>query len=178
MGYVEIGLRALFVTVFAASFVSKTGGFDAFAGSVRGMVPAAGQLARPIAWVVFAFEAAVCLLLVLPAHTTAATGFLLASTLLLAFTLGIAATLRRGARVPCRCFGDTSTPVGPIHLVRNLLLVVVALAGAGATTAAERQLPIPVMLLCAAAGVLLGAIVIELDAIVRLFRPVRVPSKT
>lgn len=56
---------------------------------------------------------------------------LLAAGLLSAFAVAVARRVRRGDAVPCGCFGETSPrPVGRDTVVRNVLLVVLALTAA------------------------------------------------
>ncbi|MFC7643690.1 MauE/DoxX family redox-associated membrane protein [Streptosporangium lutulentum] len=76
---------------------------------------------------VFAAELAAVVLLAVP--TTAVIGFALSAVLLTGFAAGIAGALRRGERTPCRCFGAAGTRLGPAHLVRNLVLAVIAAVG-------------------------------------------------
>ncbi|WP_214324280.1 MauE/DoxX family redox-associated membrane protein [Nonomuraea sediminis] len=112
-----------------------------------------------------AAEAAVPLLLL----TFPVAGFCLAVALLAAFITGIVRVHRAGERVACRCFGDSRTPLGPRHVVRNALLIAVALAGAlTASSSAEGTNPAFVI---ASAGVgLIGSVVFILfDDISDLF---------
>lgn len=54
-----------------------------------------------------------------------------AAALLVGFTLLVAARVLRGDAVPCGCFGETSPqPVGRDTIVRNVLLVVLAVMAA------------------------------------------------
>lgn len=54
-----------------------------------------------------------------------------AAALLGGFTLLVAVRVRRGDAVPCGCFGETSpAPVGADTVLRNLLLVVLAVMAA------------------------------------------------
>lgn len=56
---------------------------------------------------------------------------LLAAGLLSAFAVAVAIRVRRGDAVPCGCFGETSPqPVGRDTVLRNVLLVVLALTAA------------------------------------------------
>lgn len=72
-------------------------------------------------------------------------GAALASALFLTFAAGIANVLRQGRRPECHCLGQLhSAPVGPLVVVRNLLLMVASLVVAGqpvfpltATTASQ-----------------------------------------
>ncbi len=54
--------------------------------------------------------------------------------LLVAFTVAIVRQLHAGARPPCACFGAWSTaPIGPAHVVRNAVLIALAVTVAAAT---------------------------------------------
>ena len=51
--------------------------------------------------------------------------------LLAVFTVLIVSKLRRGEHPPCACFGAWSaTPIGPRHVLRNLVLIAVAAVAA------------------------------------------------
>ena len=51
-------------------------------------------------------------------------GATVAFAILLGFTVFLVQLIRDGVSAPCNCFGATSdSPVGPIHLVRNGLLL-------------------------------------------------------
>ncbi|WP_432993405.1 MauE/DoxX family redox-associated membrane protein [Dactylosporangium sp. CA-233914] len=132
MGYVEIAARLLVGTVFVVALAGKVSSgraYHAFAASLRQMrvlperaVPAAtaGSVAA---------EVAVVVLLALPLRWAAAAGFVVAAGLFAVFAAAIAASLRGGNRAPCRCFGASSTPLGRGHIVRNAVLIAIALAG-------------------------------------------------
>ncbi|MEU6427173.1 MauE/DoxX family redox-associated membrane protein [Microbispora sp. NPDC046973] len=126
MDYLIVGCRTLLALLFLASATGKLRGADAY----RDFVAATGRLAprflptRRAAVAVVATEIAIVALVAVPA--TAAAGFLLAAGLLTAFTLAILAALRRDERAPCACFGRSRRRLGRGHVVRNLLLLVVA----------------------------------------------------
>lgn len=84
-------------------------------------VPAA--IARIVPW----FELALGVLLVLGVGTPWVP--LVAVATLVVFTLFIVHRLLDGSRPPCACFGSRSTrPLGPRHVVRNLVFLVLAVA--------------------------------------------------
>lgn len=56
-------------------------------------------------------------------------GLVLAGVLLAVFTAAIASAIRRGMRIPCNCFGAALLPLGPLDLVRNILLGLCASGG-------------------------------------------------
>ena len=114
---------------------------------------------------VVATEAAVPVLLLFPAAVFY--GFALAGDLLAAFTTAIVIALKRGRRAPCQCFGASSTPLGPSHLVRNAILLISVLAGGLALDVRPQQ---AAGLVVAIAAGLVGAIlIVAMDDIAFLF---------
>ena len=88
-------------------------------------VPA--RIARPVAVGLVASEAIVAVMLLIDPLAWAAA--IAATALLAVFTVLVVTSLARGRRPPCNCFGSTSTaPIGPGTLVRNGLLLAVAVA--------------------------------------------------
>jgi len=164
MEYLRAACAALIAVVFAASSVSKLRDFRGFARSVPVLVPMPARWVRPVSVAVVVAEASTAVLVVVPA--TAAAGFVLASGLLLAFTAAIAASLRRGQRAPCRCFGAADTPVGPRHLARNTVLVCFAVLGA---LAPEHLPPVAGAAVAVAAGAVVAVLVIAMDDIAIVF---------
>ena len=82
-------------------------------------------VARALPWVELVLGGLVAAGVGLPWSALAAAG------MLAAFTVAVGARLARGDAVPCGCFGETSPePVGLDTVVRNLLLVALALVGA------------------------------------------------
>jgi hypothetical protein len=83
--------------------------------------------------VVVAGEVSVVVLLGLPA--TVAVGFGAAAVLLVALSVVVARTVIGAVPVPCRCFGPSRQPLGWPHVVRNVLLLLSAVAGGLAASA-------------------------------------------
>ncbi|MEV5742741.1 MauE/DoxX family redox-associated membrane protein [Microbispora rosea] len=128
MAYLFAFCRLLTGIVFLMSAVSKLRGraaYEEFTAATRALVRLP---ARPVAALVVAAEIAIAPLLAW--RPTVLAGFCVALGLLVAFTAVIVVALRRGRRVPCRCFGASAVPVGAGHLARNAVLIVVAAAGA------------------------------------------------
>ncbi|QYC42071.1 hypothetical protein Nocox_22335 [Nonomuraea coxensis DSM 45129] len=123
MPYIELGCRAVLCFVFLAALAGKATGWRAFVSSVPGLAP--GLPAAPVAVAVLAAESAAVALLVLGERA----GFVLAAVMTAAFAAAILQALRRGSAATCRCFGVTAAPLGRAHVVRNLLLVAVAVIG-------------------------------------------------
>jgi ABC-type microcin C transport system permease subunit YejB len=169
-GYVIVACRCAVGLVFLVAVAGKVRGrstFDAFAGSVRALLPMA-RYHRQLASAVVAAEAAVPVLLALP--TTARAGAAWAAVVLLAFTAAVVAALRRGPGVPCRCFGASTVPLGRRHVVRNALLLA-AVAGAA--------FPVPTAghpagtALALFAGGCAALVITRFDEITDLFSPAR-----
>jgi hypothetical protein len=175
MQYLAIGIRCLVGVVFLTSSLSKAAGGAAFNGFVESiretrLLPAA--LARPMAIVVVLAEFAAWILVSAVVFPAVAAGFAVAAGLLVAFTVGIVLVVRRGGRVSCRCFGASTIPLGPRHVVRNVFLIgTVGVGAAGASTSAGPLHPAGVAA-AVCAGLVLGALVTRFDDIVDLFRPV------
>ncbi|MGW1077955.1 MauE/DoxX family redox-associated membrane protein [Streptomyces sp. NPDC002537] len=174
MGYLALGIRCLIGAVFLASSVGKVmgqGAFDRFVSSVEGMRVLPARSARSVARSVVVAEFTVCVALVAPVRAAAVTGFVVAGGLLAVFATGILLSLRQGVRAPCRCFGVSASPLGPRHVVRNLVLTALTVVGAaavsasGATTAGGAAVAV-------VGGLLAGGLVAALDDILDLFRPV------
>ena len=165
MEYVGVGCASFIGWVFLASAISKLRHFGEFTRSLPALAPVRPGQVRPLAVAVVATEAAVPVLLLFPA--TVFYGFALAGALLAVFTAAIGTALKRGRRAPCRCFGASSTPLGPSHLVRNAILLISTLAGG---LALDAQPPQAAGLVVAIAVGLVGAIlIVAMDDIAFLF---------
>lgn len=175
MQYAEIGMRCLIGTVFLAAAVSKLAGrrsFAAFAGSITELNVLPPALTRWAAIAVVCGECLVCLLLLVPTAPAAVLGFTGAGVLLVLFAVVIGRVVAAGGRTACRCFGASTVPLGVRHIVRNAVLAGLAAAGAAAARHTGPVHPAG-LVLAALSGVLAGGLVIALDTVVDLFRPVR-----
>lgn len=172
MAYSALACQFAIGVAFAVSGISKLAGRTAFAEFVASL----GTLTRvpprwraPLAGVVVALELAVPVALATPA---AAVALLLAAGLLVAFSAVVWTALRRRTTARCRCFGPSSAPLGPVHLVRNGLLLAVAAAGAALLLTGP---PGPVdpggLVVAGATGVVLAAVLIRFDDLVSVFIP-------
>lgn len=172
--YLSIGVRCLVGTVFLVSSASKVvapGASRAFVASLHDLRLLPPRLVRPLALVVVVGEIAVWVLLATPAAPAVAVGFLLAAGLLVAFAVGIGLATYRGRRVPCRCFGASTVPLGPRHVVRNGILAAVATTGAAVVNTTGPLHPGGVVV-AALAGLLLGGLTAVLDDLLALYRPI------
>jgi hypothetical protein len=149
--------RTALLVVLVTAAASKSTGFASFRESLPGFgLPAL----RSLALAVVTAEAAAALLLVIAPRA----GFLAAAALLAGFTLVLGRPLRRGQPVACRCFGASDAPVGVRHLVRNALLLLVAVGGlSGPTPAAPTAAG-------AVAGLALSTLAIRWDDLLFLVR--------
>jgi hypothetical protein len=121
--------RVLLAGVFllaAASKVRSRKAFDEFRIAVGrlGHVPRALAPAVVVGVVGIEFGTAVALLI--PA--TAVPALVAGVGVLAAFTVVLERGRRTHPGVPCACFGSSSAPVGPAQLVRNAVLIGLALA--------------------------------------------------
>ncbi|MGK5556157.1 MauE/DoxX family redox-associated membrane protein [Actinomadura kijaniata] len=165
MQYLPAGCACLIGLVFAVSAFTKLRDRAGFVRSVPDLAPALpARLLGPLAHSVIVLEAAVPVLLAVPATRTL--GFGVALVLLTAFTVAIAGALRRGRRAPCRCFGASAAPLGPRHLARNGVLLTAAATGAVTPGDATSTAGLAV---AAAAGLVTGLLIVSFDDLVDLF---------
>ncbi|MEU7045624.1 MauE/DoxX family redox-associated membrane protein [Streptomyces varsoviensis] len=182
MELVAVSCRTLLVVVFAVAVASKLSGaepFNAFVRSVREFTALAPRRARAAAHLVVGTEAVGAVLLSLPRPAAAIAGFALVGCALGAFTVGMAASRRRGVRVPCRCFGASSHNTGALPLVRNGFLIVVAVTGAAGTALGGQPAAPGGLAVAAGAGLVLGVVMTVLDDIYEVLRdllPVAAPK--
>ncbi|MFF0743671.1 MauE/DoxX family redox-associated membrane protein [Streptomyces sp. NPDC004111] len=169
MEHVMLACRVLIGCVFVASAASKllsAASFRSFVTATRDMaVPAA--LAPAVAVGVVAGECASVLLLVLWPGGVA--GLIVAGVLLVGFTAGIAGVLLRGKDQSCNCFGSTTAPIGPRHVVRNAALLAVVAAGLLSRTAGPGQTHVAGVLAAVAVGLIGAVLVLSTDNLAELF---------
>lgn len=165
MGYLTLAARCLIGVVFAVSALSKLrtrAAYRAFAVWLADLpiVTARGRAAA--APILVSTEVTIVTLVALPWLPQA--GLLLAVAVLAAFAMGTVAVIRRGAREPCQCFGASAAPLGIRHVLRDIVLCVVA--GAGAAGAAGHLPARPAgIALSLLAGAVCAALVVFLDDI-------------
>ncbi|SED36361.1 Methylamine utilisation protein MauE [Streptomyces sp. 2224.1] len=174
MPYAAIGIRCLIGIIFLTSAISKSVGrqaFPSFVASLRDMRLLPPQTVTAVGGCVVLAEFTSCTLLLMPHRLLPAAGLGLAALLLTVFTAAIAVTVRRGSRTPCRCFGASTTPLGPRHLIRNTVLAALAVLGALWTVGAGYPTALSRSVVPAGLGLLLGGLVTVLDDLVALFHP-------
>jgi hypothetical protein len=166
MELVAMSCRVLLMVVFTVAVVSKlrsAESFGAFVRSVQGFAVLSPRRGHLVACLVIGAEVAGIVLLLLPGRMAFA-GFALVGCMLGVFTLAIGASLRRGVRVPCRCFGASTSNAGLLHLVRNSSLIAVAVTGAVGTFHGLPEAP-GGLAVAVGTGLVLGFIVTVLDDI-------------
>jgi len=102
-----------------------------------------------------------------------------ATSLTMVLTAGIALILHRHTQARCACFGSGSDrPLGAAHLVRNVCLLVVLVAGL-VDSVVGRGRPGPAsLIIAAAAGAVCGIVLIRLDDLTALFMPIGAGAKS
>jgi Methylamine utilisation protein MauE len=166
------GLLAVVFLASAASKLRSGQALRAFTTSLVSMRLVRDARARQVAVAVAVAEAVVVVLLAVP--LTRDIGFTAAAALLVVLAAGVAVVLTRGTAEPCRCFGASSTPLSGRHLIRNLLLTAVALAGLTGPAGQHSSTWSIVALL---AGACAGLLVTMLDDLVALFAPAPTPRR-
>jgi Methylamine utilisation protein MauE len=107
------------------------------------------------------------------ARLTAGAALAVAALLTAVLAGGVVVVMRRGTRAHCACFGPGSgRPLGGVHLVRNLVLLVMLAAGL-ASSAWGHGPPAPAGLVVAgAAGSVAALVFIRWDDLAGLFAPI------
>lgn len=173
MAYVSLGCCLCLALVFGLSVVSKARreAFRDFTTSAGPLTIVPRGLRTPVAMTVLVLEAVltVAMLAGTFVRPVALLGFALTLPLLLAFTASIVVTLRRGIRGACRCFGASTTPLGKAHVLRNAVLLAVAVVGLAATSTAQAPVELPGAVVAAFAGLVAGLLVTRFDDLIDLF---------
>jgi hypothetical protein len=179
MDYVAIACRCLIGLLFGVSAFSKVRdsvAFAEFTTSTRtllaGALPGHGPHAMVERWLpsaVVLAEATVVALVAVPASVRF--GFGLASVLLAGFTLAIAVAIRRSVRTTCRCFGASTTPLGASHLVRNGVLLLVALTGLTVGPGELARVDRAALIMTVGLAAIAVVVIARLDDLVALFTP-------
>lgn len=166
---IEIFSRCLLAIVFAYSAVAKLRSGGSFRGFMAWLgdlpVPVASRQAGTLAGGLAGAEVLIVVLAVLP--WTVLAGFALAAATLAVFIAGTCLAISRGTKATCNCFGTRGAPLGPTHVVRDTILLVVAIVGAVASDAHGAH-PAGTVLSVATAAVL-AVPVVFLDDLLSLF---------
>lgn len=178
MSYLVLACAVALVGVFGVSASGKLGG-----KRFRVFVTTAGPLElMPRRWragvatavvgaelaIVVAVAVGLVMVLFGLSRVVLVAGLTGAAVLLAGFTVAIGLLLRRGDRKPCHCFGVTDIPLGPAHLVRNLVLLALAVTGA---LARGSGFAVAGVALACVAGVVVAVLMVRFDDLVTLFAP-------
>lgn len=181
MRYVEIAARLLVGTVFVVAVAGKVNGrsaYRAYVLSLQQMKVLPSHRVAAVAGGSLAVEGAIVVLLAVPLRCIAAVGFVLAAGLLAVFASAISVSLRRGNRAPCRCFGASTTSLGRGHIVRNLVLVAVSVAGLVTALLPGAGPAMAGGIVAALTGLVTGVLVTAYDDIAGLWRSPSVNAST
>jgi hypothetical protein len=175
--YLDLAIRVLLGVVFATALVSKLrpADFREFVETTGALLPAGLRpRRRPLGTAYLACEAAIVLLVAVPSAVPA--GMALAAGVLLVLAVAISRKERRGGHVLCRCFGAGTAPLGRPHLVRNVVLAVLAVTGLAANALGSGDVDSAAAAISAVAGGLFCALlVIRFDDLLSLFTPPPAP---
>jgi len=187
MSYLFLACSVVLSLVFGMSSASKLGrsAFRDFVASADPLKILPRPL-RPLASrAVVASEIALTVVLLIGAGSAATSALVpvavvalaAAAALLLAFTIAIVATLRRGGQQACRCFGAKATPLRPAHVVRNALLLAVALAGLVTVIGTDPSVEPSGAVLAGVTGLVVGLLVTRFDDLTDLFGTPEIPAR-
>jgi hypothetical protein len=130
MLYLAIAARAMLIVVFAAAFAAKArnrNAFMSFADSLGSFGIRHRRLQLAAASMAVTAEAATAVLAAVP--VTATWGLALGGLTITAFTAAALRARKQGRQPTCNCFGSSTATLGTRHIVRNCLIIGVALAG-------------------------------------------------
>lgn len=180
MNYLGLFCAVVLAGVFAVSAREKAGrtrfrAFVAGAGPLellpaRWRTAAAATVLVTEAAVVAAFAGGLVLVLAGLGSGVLVAAFLVSAALLAVFTAAIGLLLHRGQRAPCHCFGVRAAPLGPAHLVRNLVLLALTVTGA---LSPAGTYDVGAVALAVVSGAVVALLVVRLDDLVALFSPPR-----
>lgn len=166
---VEVFSRCLLAMVFACSAGAKLrsgAAFRAFRDWLGDLpVPGAARQAGALAATMAAAETLIVVLVVLP--WTGPAGFALAGATLAVFIAGTGLAISRGTNAACNCFGTRGARLSRRHVVRDAVLLAVAVVGAVGTHAHGAR-PAGVAVSVAAAA-FLAVLIVFLDDVLSLF---------
>ncbi|MEN3308412.1 MAG: hypothetical protein V7603_4614 [Micromonosporaceae bacterium] len=169
-GLLVLTVRTVLALILLVSLATKARDRAGFLDWVRTLAVVPQRSVPAVGTALAAAEGAALVLLVLP--PTQAAGLVLAGCVLAFFAGAVGWIVRRGVSVACRCFGESSKPMGTTEVIRNALLSLAAWSAALAALLGAAPLPpaadaAPALLL----GTGLALVVVRLDDIVQLFSP-------
>jgi hypothetical protein len=175
MPYLVIGARAMLFVIFVASFTSKVRSrtaFAAFADSLAGFGIRGARLQARSAGIVITAEAAAAVLVALP--FTVVWGLTAGGLIITVFTAQASIARRQGLLPVCNCFGSAKSKFGARHIMRNGLIIAVAIAGLLAEFASGRtHLAVAPVVLATGLAVIAGAGIVVWDDLAALLGPLQ-----
>jgi hypothetical protein len=171
VAYLALTCHILIGLVFAVSATSKVrsgAAYRDFRAWVASLPLCAGWMAAAL----MAVEIAIVVLLVAP--PTVIAGMWLAALTAAVFAGETVMVIRQRVRVTCHCFGQSDTRIGVAHLVRNVLVLTVAVIGAVAALGRSGAVvTAPGLALCVLGASFSAPFVIYFDDLVALLFPQR-----
>jgi hypothetical protein len=150
--------------VFAISAFTKLRSRTALRSFASSLVMLPPRVRLPVGGALAAGEGAAVVLMAIPR-----VGLTLSGVLLCAFSAAIAFSVRRGLRVSCRCFGFAASQLGPVHLMRNGLLLAAVALGWTALTVPGDPPTVAGLAIAVPAGLVGAVIMVAFDDIADLF---------
>jgi hypothetical protein len=130
--------------VLALVFLAAAGGKMVKGRELAGALRLSGMPAGParvLSFVVPAVELTLGVLLLITRGRALQIVLVAGALVMAAFTLWLGSVIVRKLNVRCSCFGANSKKVTPVTIVRNVLLVVLAIAGSVASGSVASPLP-------------------------------------
>ncbi|SDQ71094.1 MauE/DoxX family redox-associated membrane protein [Thermostaphylospora chromogena] len=127
-----------------------------------------GRLSAGFGALILTVELAIASAMAIPVRLVTMLGFAMAACFMLFSIFVIFLLNRRGTAFTCACFGSSVKPLGPIHVVRNLMIALIACVGMLFSPEAGR-LPSTMIALAVVTGLTAGGFLIALDRLSDLF---------
>ncbi|MFB7271687.1 MauE/DoxX family redox-associated membrane protein [Streptomyces sp. NPDC056244] len=154
------------ISLFGVSAAMKARDLTPLVTHITLTMPLSNRPARMLALATVAAESlAVVALFVFPLL-----GFIVSLVLLACFTVHLSRVVASGVATSCACAGSSESTVSAVHVVRNAILIGVALAGI-ASMSFRPAASVAIQLTVAGPAMLFGAGMLWLDEITRFFSP-------
>ena len=120
--------RIIITVIFAWSFMSKIRNVRSFQTTIAGFKLFPHWISHRLAYVFLTGELMVVGMMSI-GDGFLSWGYLLASLLLITFSIALAYVLYRNIDTPCHCFGPSEDHVSLYDIIRNIGLILIAVAG-------------------------------------------------
>lgn len=181
MTYVALAILVMAALVFGASAVAKLRSRGAYR-RYRAAMASTGLLRAAAGWLAAAEvvvavglgAGAVMMISPIPGGRAVAESALgLAAMLTFVLAAGVWVLIRRGVRAQCACFGASADePIGAVHLVRNVTLLLLVLAGLAGNADVAGPRPVAAVVMAVVAGGCLALMIIRWADLAVLVTPV------